>query len=81
MWQGIEIELEGVVRELELNSEENNFRHSLGFQLNFFGGLSHIGSLTVTPADGKCRRISGPSVFSSLTQFWRGTNVNLYLLI
>lgn len=51
------------VREVEVNSEENYFLHSLGFQLNFFAALSHVGNLSVTPADGKCRRASGLSMF------------------
>lgn len=36
-----------------MNSEENYFLQSLGFQLNLFAALSHIGNLTVTPADGE----------------------------
>lgn len=47
-------------RELEVSSEEIYFVHNLGFQLNFFVGVSHLGNLTVI---GKCRRTLGLSMF------------------
>jgi len=46
VWQRIE------VRELEVNSQENHFLDSLGFQLNFFAALSHICNLSLLLMEG-----------------------------